>query len=333
MSDKKKKKTDGLFDTEVLDTETPIEPHYEQPHVKDFDGASYEPEEDRAADAGADVGTMEDVEAVMRKYDKESNTRIWEGKPKFVIDVLMALFSLYCIWSTLYSNWGIEKRLTLFMGCMIILGFITYPITKKHVKVNSLPWYDIVIMVLGAGAFLYYCFTYDAFVIEVKSASSMTSFYSIVGLIGVLSVVELCRRCVGLPILFVAGALVIYTFVSGINFDRFIYTLFYSVNGILSTPINVCAKFIVVFVIFGSFLERTGIANFFIECANFAGRARDRLGTLFRMRKGYCLDDRWHPGGTWAVIQDIVKHHVCRCFKPADPDLIQQRQRALEILK
>ena len=127
------------------------------------------------------------------------------------------------------------------MGCMIILGFITYPITKKHVKVNSLPWYDIVIMVLGAGAFLYYCFTYDAFVIEVKSASSMTSFYSIVGLIGVLSVVELCRRCVGLPILFVAGALVIYTFVSGINFDRFIYTLFYSVNGILSTPINVCA--------------------------------------------------------------------------------------------
>ena len=274
MSDKKKKKTDGLFDTEVLDTETPIEPHYEQPHVKDFDGASYEPEEDRAADAGADVGTMEDVEAVMRKYDKESNTRIWEGKPKFVIDVLMALFSLYCIWSTLYSNWGIEKRLTLFMGCMIILGFITYPITKKHVKVNSLPWYDIVIMVLGAGAFLYYCFTYDAFVIEVKSASSMTSFYSIVGLIGALSVVELCRRCVGLPILFVAGALVIYTFVSGINFDRFIYTLFYSVNGILSTPINVCAKFIVVFVIFGSFLERTGIANFFIECANFvAGSA------------------------------------------------------------
>ena len=151
----------------------------------------------KAADAAASASLQEEMDAVMRKYDKESNTRIWEGKPKFVIDVLMALFSLYCIWSTLYSNWGIEKRLTLFMGCMIILGFITYPITKKHVKVNSLPWYDIVIMVLGAGAFLYYCFTYDAFVIEVKSASSMTSFYSIVGLIGVLSVVELCRRCVG----------------------------------------------------------------------------------------------------------------------------------------
>ncbi len=85
--------------------------------------------------------------------------------------------------------------------------------------------------------------------------------------------------------------------------------------------------------LFGDDLPQEDPLHACIECANFAGRARDRLGTLFRMRKGYCLDDRWHPGGTWAVIQDIVKHHVCRCFKPADPDLIQQRQRALEILK
>ena len=274
MSAKKNKKTDGLFDGTVVDAGAQAEPHYEQPHVKGFDGASYEPEEDQAADAGVDVGTMEDVEAVMRKYDKESNTRIWEGRAKFVIDLIMAAFSLYCIWSTLWSNWGVEKRLTFFMGCMILLGYITYPISKKHVRVNSLPWYDIIIMLLGAGAFFYYCFTYDSFVLVVKSASSMTAFYSVVGLIGVLSIIELCRRCVGLPILFVAGALVIYTFATGRSFASFIYTLFYSVNGILSTPINVCAKFIVVFVIFGAFLERTGIANFFIECANFvAGSA------------------------------------------------------------
>ena len=116
MSAKKNKKTDGLFDGTVVDAGAQAEPHYEQPHVKGFDGASYEPEEDQAADAGVDVGTMEDVEAVMRKYDKESNTRIWEGRAKFVIDLIMAAFSLYCIWSTLWSNWGVEKRLTFFMG-------------------------------------------------------------------------------------------------------------------------------------------------------------------------------------------------------------------------
>ena len=96
----------------------------------------------------------------------------------------------------------------------------------------------------------------------------MTSTHSIIGLVGMLAVVELCRRCVGVPILCVAGVLVLYTFIDGIAFDRFIYTIFYSVNGILSTPVNVCAKFIVVFVIFGAFLERTGIANFFIDLAN-----------------------------------------------------------------
>ena len=45
-------------------------------------------------------------------------------------------------------------------------------------------------------------------------------------------------------------------------------SLFYSKEGILSTPINTCSKFIVVFIIFGAFLERTGIADFFIQAAN-----------------------------------------------------------------
>lgn len=39
-----------------------------------------------------------DVEAIMRKYDRESNTRIWEGAPKIVVGVVLAAFSLYCIY-------------------------------------------------------------------------------------------------------------------------------------------------------------------------------------------------------------------------------------------
>ena len=50
--------------------------------------------------------------------------------------------------------------------------------------------------------------------------------------------------------------------------NTLIRTLFYSKEGILSTPINACSKFIVVFIIFGAFLERTGIADFFIQASN-----------------------------------------------------------------
>ena len=37
-----------------------------------------------------------DVNAIMRKYDRESNTRIWEGAPKIVVGVVLAAFSMYC---------------------------------------------------------------------------------------------------------------------------------------------------------------------------------------------------------------------------------------------
>ena len=101
-----------------------------------------------------------DVAAVMKKYDKESNTRIWEGRPKLAVQAITAIFAFYCIMSTLFSKQGIEIRLTAFLGCIIIIGYLNYPLTKKHVHPNSMPWYDVVIMVLGAAAFFYYCFNY-----------------------------------------------------------------------------------------------------------------------------------------------------------------------------
>ena len=215
-----------------------------------------------------DVGTAEDVEKIMRKYDRESNTRLWEGTPAFIVKLITALFSLYCIFSTLFSTAALEKRLTAFLAFIIVVGYATYPSSKHHVKVNYIPWYDIVLMVLGAGAFLFYCIRYDAIILQLSSASKMTPFYIAVGIIGILCLVELCRRCVGIPILCVAGALVIYTFASGVNIKRALYVLFYSTSGVLATPVQVCAKYIVVFIIFGAFLERTGIAAFFIDLAN-----------------------------------------------------------------
>ena len=209
-----------------------------------------------------------DVDAMMKKFDRESNTRIWEGWPKWVVMTISAVFAAYCIWSTLFSRAGIEIRLTAFLGCIIVIGYLNYPRSKHHVRVNSLPWYDIVLMVAGAGAFFFYCVNYPELVKIITSASKMTPLYTAIGVVGILSLMELCRRCVGLPILCVVGALLVYTFSVGLKLDRVIYTLFYGTSGVMGTPINVCAKYIVVFTIFGAFLERTGISNFFIDLAN-----------------------------------------------------------------
>ena len=100
-------------------------------------------------DFDTSTGTAADVEAVMRKFDRESNTRVWEGKPKVIVSVILAAFSLFCIYVTLFANFLEQVRMTSFMGLVIVMGFLTYPAKKGYVKVNSLPWYDIVLMVLG----------------------------------------------------------------------------------------------------------------------------------------------------------------------------------------
>ena len=223
---------------------------------------------DTSVDIEVDVGTAADVEAVMRKYDRESNTRTWEGTPGIVVRVIMVIFSLYCIWSTLFSVAAIEKRLTAFIACVIIMGYMTYPASKHHVRHNYIPWFDYVLMIVGAASFFYYCFAYDSLVMVLTSAAKITPFQIAVGIIGILCLMELCRRCVGVPILCVAAALIIYTFAIGTPLKRVLYTLFYTTSGVMGTPIQVCAKYIVVFIIFGAFLERTGIAAFFIDLAN-----------------------------------------------------------------
>ena len=219
-----------------------------------------------------------DLDAVMRKYDRESATRIWEGTPKLIVRIIMAVFAVFCIAMTLFSRAMLEIRLTIFMGCIIVIGFLTYPAKKGSVHVNSLPWYDIVLMVIGASCFFY--FALNAMTL-VRLSTRIEPVHVVIGVIGVLILMELCRRCVGVPILCVAGALIIYAFINQLSYagavnaatlydalKTIIYKLFYTTSGVIGTPINVCYTYIVLFIIFGAFLERTGIANFFISFAN-----------------------------------------------------------------
>ncbi|MBQ9108511.1 MAG: TRAP transporter permease [Oscillospiraceae bacterium] len=212
------------------------------------------------------VGSAEDVEAVMKKYDRESNTRVWEGSPKQIVRYLMAAFSVYTIYVTLFSNALPEVRLTLFLACILVMGYLNFPVKKGLVKVNHMPWYDWVIMILGAGSFVYFALNAKD-IIKMATRVTKNPLLLVLGVIGILALVELCRRSVGLPILCVVGALLVYTFTQ-VRPQMVIYNLFYTTSGVMNTPINVCAKYIVVFIIFGAFLERTGISKFFIDLAN-----------------------------------------------------------------
>ena len=219
----------------------------------------------------ADTEPM-DLDAVMKKFDRESNTRIWEGKPKLAVQAVLAIFSLFCIYVTLFTSWLEEIRLTSFMAFIIFIGFLVFPVKKGKQRVNYMPWYDIVIMLLGTGAFLY--FTFNAMTI-IQQGSNFLWYQIVIGIIGILALAEVCRRSVGLPILIVAAVFLVYALIWGLSnptlmgkLNYSVRYLFYSKEGVFSTPVNVCSKFIVVFIIFGAFLERTGIASFFIDISN-----------------------------------------------------------------
>ena len=62
------------------------------------------------------------MDEVMKKYDRESNTRIWEGWQKWVVYSLMAAFSLFVIYVTLFATWLDLIRYPSFLGGVLLIG-------------------------------------------------------------------------------------------------------------------------------------------------------------------------------------------------------------------
>ena len=215
-----------------------------------------------------------DVDEVMKKYDRESNTRHWEGVPAIVIKVALAAFSLFMIYMNLFTVWDERIRRPLFLGMVIIFVFLLYPARrngKAQHRTNYIPFYDVILAVAGASSFFYFVANNRAII---NQATRIHRTEIILGVIGILVLAECCRRVTGLPILVVAGCFVIYSFAIGSSLRKVVYNLFYTTTGVIGTPIGVCSTYIVLFIIFGAFLEITGIADFFIACANcIAGAA------------------------------------------------------------
>jgi len=214
------------------------------------------------------MGDVEQVniDAVMAEYDRESNTRHYAGVPREVVRYILAGFSLYVFYMNLISAWPEQVRRTSFVGLIIFMAFMLYPARKKSPeKRNFIPWYDVILGVLGTSSFFYYAFNFSSLA---QKATRISQLDVIIGIIGILIIAEVCRRVVGLPILVVAGAFIAYAFYAGYSLNRVVYTLFYTLDGVIGTPIGVCSTFIVLFIILGSFLEKTNIGTFFIDIAN-----------------------------------------------------------------
>ncbi|WP_243121541.1 TRAP transporter permease [Anaerotruncus rubiinfantis] len=218
-----------------------------------------------AAAVEAEVVSEEEVQAVLKKYDREANTRLYTGVPKSIIRYLLAAYAVYCVLLNFLFNWETCIERASFVGGLVFFAFLLFPASKKGTgRTNYIPWYDVILALCGSVPYFYFVANCTAIL---NQGIALTPFQVVLGAIGIICTMEACRRSVGLPIVIVSALFIVYAMTKKpllIN----VYNLFYTSEGVIGTPIRACSTFIVLFVIFGSFLEKTGISQFFIDLAN-----------------------------------------------------------------
>ncbi len=212
------------------------------------------------------------AEQIMKEVDRESNVRVFEGWRALALRYGKIAAALFAMALSLVFTIPTELSKPLFVGIILVFVYLTFPLYKKQTKIkNFVPWYDFVLIALVAVTYLYPVLRRD-YLVEI--GKRIGTLEIIIALVAILLLVEACRRAVGIPILFVAGGFAVYAFIylaknPKTMLRNFCYEMFFNATGgIFSTPIDVCVNFIVLFIILGSFLEKTGIGQFFVDLAN-----------------------------------------------------------------
>ena len=215
----------------------------------------------------------EDSQKILEKYDRESAFRTFTDYRGFIISIALICFSLFQLYSTWHVIPSTHMR-PIHLAIVVSMAFILYPISKKSEKKDKLPWYDIVLALISLVVFLYPAVAFNSMV----NQFGYTELQSIIGLVAIVLLMEACRRVVGAPIVIIAlcfigiglGGKSMPGFLAnrGFTVPKLVQHLFYTQEGIFGTPVGASCTFIFLFILFGAFLEKTGVGEFFIDLSN-----------------------------------------------------------------
>lgn len=225
-------------------------------------------EKKKAPDAGMSA------EEVMQKFDKESDKRDPVGIWHYIICAVCILFSCFQLYTAIFGVLDAHLQRTIHLCFGLVLIYLLYPARKSwsREKMNPL---DAILAVLSVVATMYLVINYK----ELVTRAGMNTPTDIaIGVIGVLLVFEATRRTVGWPMLTVALVFLAYAFLGpympgilahrGVSFDELVSHLYFTTEGIFGVPMGVSSTFIFLFILFGAYLDATGLGKFFIDFAN-----------------------------------------------------------------
>ncbi|MCA1949609.1 MAG: TRAP transporter permease [Treponema sp.] len=218
--------------------------------------------------------TTTDSQEILKKFDKEADYRSLKGFGARLISALAITFAVFQLYTAVFGvlDAMIQRSIHLSFGLCLI--FLLYP-TKKSWSRDKLHPFDAFLAVLGALAPLYIVIFYKELV---QRAGMSTTFDIVAGIIGLILVLEAARRVVGIPMVVIALVFIVYALAGpyipgklahrGADFSTLVGHLFFTTEGIFGIPIGVSSTFIFLFILFGAYLERTGLGQFFIDLAN-----------------------------------------------------------------
>ena len=216
----------------------------------------------------------EEMKRMMKELDREQSYREHKCWRQYITVFISVIFVLFQLYATLSGAITAQVLRATHLAFVQLLAFLLFPPTKNSPR-NTLPWYDIVLGLIGAACWLYIVVNFDSLV---RRSGNNTPLDVAIGIVGILVLFESCRRIVGLPIMIIAGSFIVFAFAGkylpgflhhrGYSLQRVVCHLFYNTEGIMGTPIGACSTFIFLFILFGALLEKTGIGHFFIDVCN-----------------------------------------------------------------
>ena len=214
------------------------------------------------------------AEEVLQKFDKESNKREMSGLWGYIINGICVLFAAFQLYTATFGilDAHLQRAIHLTFGFLLI--FLLYPKRQSWSKTKMNP-IDVLFALAGACSAMYIVYNYNELVLR-AGMNTETDF--IVALIGTVLVFEAARRVVGWPMIIVALVFLLYAFFGpyvpgimahrGVGLEEMFDHLFFTTEGIFGTPMGVSSTFIYLFILFGAYLEATGLGKFFIDLAN-----------------------------------------------------------------
>ena len=213
-------------------------------------------------------------EVDLSAIDRESKYKIFSERGEKLLTVVLTIFALFQLYASISNKVPLQILRYTHLGFAICLAFLVYPATK-HADRRKLPWYDCVLSGLFFCVVAYFIINYKA--LQFRAGAYTTMDVVMAGL-GVILVLTACWRVVGPPIVIIASCFFVYGLIGsylpsflthrGFSLQRIITHLFITTNGIIGNPLGVCSTYIFLFILFGAFLEKTGIGQFFIDLAN-----------------------------------------------------------------